>query len=296
MDMLVRYLPELDEMVQQKMSKVPISKRNGKEATMYGYKLEEAIKEYLSTEESMEVLHEIGIKEFWHLDYINSSKQIKKTYENINNVNIEIKTLNKQSFPIILRTGKANYFGIYSCTGKQFLNEFEIFTTLNKVKSFHNNKNFFNLFYYSGMTKDKVKEFYPNEYEKFKKNINKEWKNFIAFMFMGTDKKPRAKIFMFYDREKKMLYVSTIDEYINLIESKNVRGTLKTRMKLTHTKDKKMKFKLANPIWLLSEERNEPYWNMNWNEKYKRIKEIRTKQGRDVNNIEKPIINNRRGN
>lgn len=286
--MLLKYIPELDKRVQEKIDAVQPSKRNGKYETMYGFKLEEVMKEYLATEESMEVLQEIGIKEFWYINYVHNSKEIQKTYENIKNVNIEIKTHNKQIFPIILRTGKSNYFGIYSCDGEQFLDEFTRFVILHRIKMFKSNKIFFHLFYKSGMTKDKMKELYPVECDKFKKNINKDWKSFISFMLQGTDKKPRAKVFMFYDRDRKMLYVSTIEEYIELLEKKNVRGTFKTRMKLTHTKDKKMKFKLANPIWLLSEERNEPYWNMNWSEKYKRIKEIRIKQGRDINNIEKP--------
>lgn len=276
--MYIKYLPELDEKVKKKIQSVAPSKKNGKYETMYGYKLEEVIKEYLATEESIEVLQAIGIKEFWYVNYVHNSKEIRKTYENIKNVNIEIKTLNKQVFPILLRTGKSNFFGIYSADGETFDKEFARFIVLNRIKISKSCKNFFSLFYESGMTKDKVKEMFLTECEKFKRNINKEWKHFITFMLQGTDKKPRVKVFMFYDRERKFLYVSSLEEYLDLIEKKRVRGTLKTRMKLTHTKDRKMKFKLPNPVWLLSEERNEPYWNMSELEKLQKIKEKKYKE------------------
>ncbi len=280
--MLIKYLPEIDERVQKKIEAVVPSKRNGKYGTMYGYKLEEVMKEYLATEESMDFLQEIGVKEFWYINYVHSSKEIRKSYDNVKNVNLEIKTWNKQVFPIILRTGKSNFFGIYSADGNTFAKEFSRFIAMNRLRVFASCKNFFTIFYNSGMTKDRVKEMYPAECDKFKKSINKDWKHFIAFMLQGTDKKPKPKTFIFYDREKKMLYASPIEEYIELIEKKNVRGTLKTRMKLTHTKDGKMKFKIPNPVWLLSEERVEPYWNLkDEKEKNKRIREIREKQKRN---------------
>lgn len=282
--MVIKYLPEIDEKVQAKIKAVSPSKRNGKTDTMYGYKLEEVIKEYLATEDSMDFLQEIGVKEFWYINYVHCSKEIQKTYDNVKNMNIEIKTWNKQVFPVILRTGKSDFFGIYSADGDTFSKEFNRFVILNKVRVFKSCKNFFPLFYNSGMTKDRVKEMYPDTCDKFKKSINKDWKHFIHFMLVGTDKKPRVRVFLFYDREKKMLYASSIDEYLELIEEKNVRGTLKTRMKLTHTKDGKMKFKIPNPVWLLSEERTEPYWNIkDENQKNKRIKEIRDKQHREFN-------------
>lgn len=282
--MLIKYLPEIDDRVQEKIQAVAPSKRNGKIDTMYGFKLEEVMKEYLATEESIDFLKEIGVKEFWYINYVHSSKEIQKTYDNIKNVNMEIKTWNKQIFPIILRTGKSNFCGIYSADGDTFAKEFNRFVVLNRIKVFKSCKNFFPLFYDSGMTKDRVKEMHSDTCDKFKKSINKDWKYFIQFMLVGTDKKPRPKTFLFYDREKKMLYASSIEEYLELVEKKNVRGTLKTRMKLTHTKDGKMKFKIPNPIWLMSEDRKEPYWNLK-DEKAKneRIKEIRDKQHRTFN-------------
>lgn len=277
--MFIKYLPELDDIVQKRIKEISPEKRNGNQDTMYGYKMQDVIVDYLLKREGFEILQFLGIKESSHLETIMTGQKLKQNYTSTQ-VNIIIKTINKQVIPIFFRTGKANYIGAYECGGEDFLTLFDKFLVRNHYNCFKDNKLFPAFFCECGMNVHKAKSMDSAIVKRFEKNIHRDWKSFVQFVFQASDKKPRAKFFMFYDRERKVLFVSTLEEYIDMLEKYHVRGTFKTRMKWSRTKTGKIKFKIANPVWLLDGKRHMPFWNMPIEEKVVCKNNMRAKQGK----------------
>lgn len=64
----------------------------------------------------------------------------------------------------------------------------------------------------------------------------------------------QIRYIVFYDKQRRKLYMDTVEEYINLVADKGSKGTFCSKMSITYTsgKRKRFKFKIKNPVRLLT--------------------------------------------
>lgn len=77
--------------------------------------------------------------------------------------------------------------------------------------------------------------------------------DFLDFIIRGKfrdNKDIQVNYILFYDKSKKKIYISTVNEYINFIVKNAPKGTFNSFMNITYTsgKNKVFKFKIRNPI------------------------------------------------
>lgn len=283
--MFIKYIPELDEKAREAIQKVSPDKRNGNQETMYGYKIQDALIEYLYTEDGLDILKFFGFESMDDLFDIVSGKKLEQNFTS-KQTNIIIKQNQKELFtkivhPVFFRSSKANYVGAMECSDTEFEFMFKKFAARNKYNFFPDTKTFPIFYYNSGMSVKKNKKKDKPVVKRYQRNIHRDWRMLVQFVFQGNDKNPRAQYFMFYDKERKVLFLSTIEEYIEMLETHHVRGTFKTRMKWCRSKNGKIKFKIPNPVWLLDGKRKMPFWNMPIDQKVVNKNIMRAKQGKE---------------
>lgn len=85
----------------------------------------------------------------------------------------------------------------------------------------------------------------------------------IRGKFRENETELQVKYIVFYDKKLKKIYVSTVEEYINRIMTRDSGGSFGSRMAITYTsgKNKAFKFKIKNPLRLESYS-NRPKTNM----------------------------------
>lgn len=136
-------------------------------------------------------------------------------------------------------------------TGNSMVGALEI--TTNSLNKFFKNKKFkesLEKYESERFSKTAFIKKYPKEADYFEKYIQSNLKLYLNFIISSTKEKLPPDKILFLDKKTNYLYISTIDEYIELLLLHGTKGTFNTYTSLTRTSGLycNLKIKVQNPL------------------------------------------------
>lgn len=253
------YLEKIDKIHNEIWNNIKLQKpkSKGMENHLYGVNAEKIISELLLTKEGKDILDYMKLKRS-EIVKIVYGKELS-SYTNSNKIDILIIT-NTRKIGVSCKTSKCSVVGVLEMHGDTFYKKCKEFLKRSNMSCKESSLKFFPLYDDYGRTIKAVKKNDLNSFNEFCKNINQDWRKLLQFCIQGEDKEEKVEFLFFYDKEKHYLYVSNIEDYLDLIKKYGNPLTLNTRMSITSTsnkskskrkEDRRIKFKMQNPIYIL---------------------------------------------
>lgn len=249
--MFIKKFPELNAEIQNRISSVTNA---GMRNHLYGVYMEESIVKLLQRQEGICILHELGLT-FSDIRGIICGSELS-SYTKDNKIDILILT-SSGNIGISCKATNNSMVGVLEMKGKTFSEKIRKFSERNNLNSLEENIHFFEFFNENNCCKTNCEKTDIEKCHNFVSSIENDWKTYLKFCIQGENSE--VNYLFFYDKVSHYLYVSNIDEYINLIEENGTPATFHTRMSLTRTSgkaEKRIKFKMQNPIKILKKTNN----------------------------------------
>ena len=81
------------------------------------------------------------------------------------------------------------------------------------------NLSFFPFYDENGRTISAVNKADKKRVDDFRENIQKDWKKLLQFCIQGEDTDEEIDYIFFYDKDEHYLYVSNIEDYLDLMQN-----------------------------------------------------------------------------
>lgn len=255
----IKKIEELHDEVEKIITKQNPTKHKGLDSHLYGVEMEKEIANFLQTAEGRDIL------DYMHLqpNEINKIVYGKELsfYTSSKKIDILIITDTKK-IGISCKTSRVQTVGVLEIHGNTFYTKCKDFLKRNNMTCMESNLTFFPFYDENGRTIKAIKKADNDRYEAFIENINQDWKKLLQFCIQGEDINEKIEFLFFYDKDKHFLYVSNINDYLDLIEKYGTLATMNSRMNITSTSnkgnknnsnksDRRIKFKMQNPIHIL---------------------------------------------